>query len=224
MKSTVRTAVAAVALRGTTQRRLLREEGRRHTRFVQRTKWTLPAIAAALLLLVGVWPEFGSVFQRMRFGGAHIDLSEARKLRMVNPRYTGTDRQGRPYYLTAAAATQVPHSNDLVTLDAPKADLTTGSGNWVEISGDAGTYQTQPQLLDLHGNVLLYQDRGNEFHTDSARIDVLHGTAQGNDAVTGQGPFGHVKAQGFTIYNHGDIVVFNGKTNLTLLPRAKDIE
>jgi lipopolysaccharide export system protein LptC len=223
MKSPVRSAVAAVALRGTAQRRLPREEGRRHTRFVQRTKWTLPAIAAALLLLVAVWPEFGSVFQRMRLAG-HIDLSDARKLRMVNPRYTGTDRQGRPYYLTAAAATQVPHSDDLVTLDAPKADLTTASGNWVEISGDAGAYQTQPQLLDLFGNVVLYQDRGNEFHTDSARIDVLHGTAQGKDAITGQGPFGHVTAQGFTIYNHGDIIVFSGKTDLTLAPHPKDAE
>ncbi len=87
-------------------------------------------------------PSSNSVFQHVRFGAARIDLSEARRLRMVNPRYSGIDRESRPYVLTADAATQVPRSDDLVTLDGPKADLTTKSGNWVEISGDTGTYQT----------------------------------------------------------------------------------
>jgi lipopolysaccharide export system protein LptC len=215
---------SAVALRTNLRRRLRRDDGRSHSRFVQRTKWTLPALAIALLLLVAMWPELDSVVQHVRFGASRIDLSEARRLRMVNPRYTGIDRESRPYVLTADTATQVPRSDDLVTLDAPKADLTTKSGNWVEISGDTGTYQTQPQLLDLYGNVELYQDRGNEFHTDSARIDILSGTAESHDPISGQGPFGHVTAEGFTMYNRGDVIVFNGKTNLILLPRPKDVE
>jgi lipopolysaccharide export system protein LptC len=79
-------------------------------------------------------------------------------------------------------------------------------------------------LLDLYGDVLLYQDRGNEFHTDSARIDMLNGTAEGHDAVSGQGPFGHVTAEGFALHNRGDVIIFTGKTHLTLLPRPKDAE
>jgi lipopolysaccharide export system protein LptC len=71
---------------------------------------------------------------------------------------------------------------------------------------------------------LLYQDRGNEFHTDSAHIDILNGTAEGHEAIAGSGPFGHITAQGFTMYNRGDVIVFSGKTNLVLLPRPKGIE
>lgn len=215
---------SAVALHMTLRRRLRVDDGRSHTRFVQRTKWTLPGLAVGLLLLVAIWPELNSAFQHVRFGIPRIDLSEARRLRMVNPRYTGIDRNSRPYVLTADAATQVPRSDDLITLDAPKADLTTKSGNWVQISGDTGAYQSQPQLLDLYGDVLLYQDRGNEFHTDSARIDMLNGTAEGHDAVSGQGPFGHVTAEGFSLHNRGDVIIFTGKTHLTLLPRPKDAE
>lgn len=215
---------SAVALHLTLRRRLRPDDGRSHTRFVQRTKWTLPALAIGLLLLVAIWPQLNSVFQHVRFGVPRIDLSEALRLRMVNPRYSGIDRDSRPYILTAKAATQVPRSDDLITLDGPKADMTTRSGNWVEISSDAGTYQSQPQLLDLYGNVELYQDRGNEFHTDSARIDILNGTAEGRDSISGQGPFGHVTAEGFTMYNRGDVIVFNGKTDLILLPRPKDVE
>jgi lipopolysaccharide export system protein LptC len=215
---------SAITLRTNLRRRLRLDDGRNHSRFVHRTKWTLPAIAMALLLLVAIWPQLQSLFDHVRFGLPRIDLSEARRLRMVQPRYSGIDRQNRPYILTADAATQVPHSDGLVTLDLPKADLTTESGNWVQISGDTGTYQMQPQLLDLFGNVQLYQDRGNEFHTDSAHIDIVNGTARGQDPVDGQGPFGHVTAQGFTMYNRGDVIVFTGKTNITLLPRPKDVE
>jgi len=213
---------SAVALRINLRRRFRLDDGRTHSRFVHRTKWTLPGLAVALLLLVAAWPQLQSIFEHVRFGLPRIDLSEARKLRMVQPRYSGIDRENRPYVLTADAATQIPRSDDLISLDGPKADLTTNSGSWVEISGDAGTYQTQPQLLDLYGNVLLYQDHGNEFHTDSARIDVANGAAEGHDPIDGQGPFGHVKAQGFKMFNRGDVIVFTGKTYLTLLPRAKD--
>ena len=215
---------SAVALRTNLRRRFRLDQGRNHSRFVQRTKWTLPALAMALLLLVAVWPQLESLFAHVRFGLPRIDLSEARRLRMVQPRYSGLDRENRPYILTADAATQVPRSDGLVTLDGPKADLTTNSGNWVQISGDAGTYDTQPQLLELYGNVELYQDRGNEFHTDSAHIDIANGTAEGHERVDGQGPFGHVIAEGFTMYNRGDVIIFTGKTNLTLLPRPRDVE
>jgi lipopolysaccharide export system protein LptC len=213
---------SAVALRTTLRRRLRLDDGRSHSRFVQRTKWTLPALAVALLMLVAIWPQLQHLFEHVRFGLPRIDLTEARKLRMVQPRYSGIDRDNRPYVLTAEAAVQVPRSDGIVTLDGPKADMTTNSGNWLEISGDSGTYQTQPQLLDLYGNVQLYQDRGNEFHTDSAHIDVLSGTAEGHDAIEGQGPFGHIVAEGFSMYNRGDVIIFTGKTKLTLMPRPKD--
>jgi lipopolysaccharide export system protein LptC len=215
----------AMALRMTLRRRLKLGDSRSHSRLVQRTKWTLPAIAVALLLLIAAWPQLQAAFEHVRLGLPHIDINEARRLRMVAPRYSGIDRQNRPFTLTAEAANQArPNSDDLVSLDGPRADMTTTSGNWIELSGAAGTYQPQPQLLDLFGNVELYQDRGNEFHTDTARIDILNGTAEGHDPIDGHGPFGNVTAEGFNMYNRGDVIVFTGKTNLNLLPRAKGAE
>ncbi len=215
---------SAAALHVTLRRHFNLNNGRNHSRFVQRAKRTLPALAVALLLLVAAWPQLDAIFERVRLKVPHIDLSEARKLRMVQPHYSGIDKESRPYVLTAESATQVSRANDLVTLDGPKADMTTTSGNWVQVTGDTGTYQTEPQLLDLYGNVQLYQDRGNEFHTDSARIDIPNGTAESHDPVEGQGPFGHVTAEGFHMYNRGNVIVFDGKTNLILLPRPKDVE
>lgn len=214
----------AMALRLSLRRHLRYGDTRSHSRFVQRTKWILPALAISLLLLVGTWPEIKATIDRLHFTVPRIDLSEARNLRMVDPRYTGIDKDNRPYVLTASTATQASSSDDIISLAAPKADMTTNSGNWVEVTGYTGTYQPQPQLLDLYGDVELYEDRGNEFHTDSARLDIANGTAAGDEPVTGQGPFGHVTAEGFTMHDRGAVIDFTGKTNLTLLPRAKDAE
>jgi lipopolysaccharide export system protein LptC len=213
-----------MALRMTLRRRLRFGDTRSHSRFVQRSKWVLPTLAVTLLMMVAIWPQLQATFERVRFKLPRIDLTEARKLRMVQPRYSGLDKESRPYVLTAETATQISRTDDIVSLDGPKADMTTNSGNWVEVTSYAGTYQPQPQVLDLYGNVELYQDRGNEFHTDSARVDMMNGTAQGDEPVTGQGPFGHVTADGFTMFNRGETIVFNGKTNLSLLPHAKDAE
>jgi lipopolysaccharide export system protein LptC len=218
-----RHAESSVALRATL-RRLRFGDSRSHSRFVQRSKWILPSLAVTLLLLVGTWQQIKSAIDHLHFSVPRIDINEARNLRMVDPRYTGIDRENRPYVLTASSATQASGSDDIVSLTAPRADMTTNSGNWVQVTGYTGTYQPQPQLLDLYGDVELYQDRGNEFHTDSARIDIANGTAQGDQAVTGQGPFGHVTAEGFTMHDRGEVISFTGKTNLTLLPRPKDAE
>ena len=215
---------STVALRDSLRRHLGLGDTRSHSRFVQRSKWILPGLAVGLLLLVVTWPQLKSVIDRLHFTLPRIDLSDARNLRMLEPRYTGIDRDNRPYVLTASSATQVSGSDDIVSLNAPKADMTTNSGNWVEVTSYTGTFQPQPQLLDLYGDVELYQDRGNEFHTDSARVDVANGTATSDQPVTGQGPFGHVTAEGFTMLDRGAVIQFTGKTNLVLLPRPKDAE
>jgi lipopolysaccharide export system protein LptC len=215
---------STVALRASLRRHLRFGDTRSHSRFVQRSKWILPSLAVSLLLLVATWPQLKSAIDHLHFILPRIDLSEARNLRMLEPRYSGIDRDSRPYVLTATSATQASGSDDIISLEAPKADMTTNSESWVQVTSYTGTYQPQPQLLDLYGAVELYQDRGNEFHTDSARVDMGNGTATSDQPVTGQGPFGHVTAEGFTMLDRGAVIQFTGKTNLVLLPRPKDAE
>jgi lipopolysaccharide export system protein LptC len=119
-------------------------------------------------------------------------------------------------------AHQNPKADGLVSLDSPKADMTTASGNWAELSAYTGVYQPQSQLLDLFGNVALFQDRGNEFHSDSAHIDMATGAAEGHEKVEGQGPFGHVTADGYRILDRGDTIIFTGHATLELLPHRKE--
>jgi len=204
-------------------RRLLwLEMGRslRYSQFVARAKFVLPLTAGALIVSVAAWPSLQSGFQRLRTAMPRLDASQMHDLRMVNPRYTGLDRDNRPYTITADAArqsgTNTRNADDLVALEGPKADILTREGAWVVVAGNTGVYQPGAQLLDLFGNVTLLHDKGYRFKTDSARVDVNAGTAEGHEPVSGDGTSGTVHSAGFKILQKGDVVVFTGKSTLVM--------
>jgi lipopolysaccharide export system protein LptC len=188
--------------------------GNRYSRRVAMMKLALPAIGIGLLLMVTIWPRVAPLFDRLRF--AAIDLKEARELRMINPRYAGTDRSGHPFVVTAAVGRQVPARNDLMALDQPRADLKSHSGATIVVTADSGVYQSQTQFLDMFGNVTLTHENGTKIVTNSARLDVANNAAEGHDPIEGHGPSGDIKAQGFQALDKGDIVIFTGKSDLWL--------
>jgi lipopolysaccharide export system protein LptC len=196
--------------------------GRGYTRFVSWMKLVLPGVAVALLLLVAAWPRLAAQVERLGAGLAKLDLNEARDLRMVNAHFSGLDKLNRPYTVTAQVARQMPSKDDLVSLEGPKADITLQSGAWVAVNSDTGIYQQQQQVLDLFGQVHVFHDTGIEFTTDSARVNLDQGTAEGTEAVTGQGVFGELDAQGFQLLDRGQRVIFTGKSRLLLVQQPGD--
>lgn len=192
----------------------------RYSRRVALLKRVLPAIGLALLLLITIWPRLAPLWERMRLSFPAIDLRDARELRMLNPRYLGTDRLNRPFVVTAAVAHQVPDRQDLMSLEAPRADMKTHGGSDIVVTAATGMYQSPTQLLDAFGDVTLVHENGTRFVTDRARLDIAHNAAQGDDPIEGHGPSGDVKAQGFRIFDKGDTVLFTGRSDM-LLKSAK---
>jgi lipopolysaccharide export system protein LptC len=200
----------------TARRSIARQPGIGYSRFVAALKLLLPAIAIGLLLLIGVWPHLQAGLDRVRLMLPRIDRGEARDLRMVNARYTGVDREGRPYTVTADVARQPPRQSDLVSLEGPKADIALRNGTWIAVNADTGVYHAPKQMLDLSGAVTLYYDKGMELTTDSARVNLDAGTAEGHDKVAGHGVYGEIESEGFRVLGHGDDVIFTGHATLRL--------
>jgi lipopolysaccharide export system protein LptC len=190
-----------------------------HSRFVSAAKRFLPMVAVGLLALVVLWPRLDMGLRHLR-GVPRVDPRLAHDLRMLRAHYSGLDRNNRPYVITAHAAQQLS-DDDPIALQGPKADLTSAHGGWVEVSSNTGTFQRRTQILHLFGDVSIYVDRGDEFHTATARVDLAHNGAESTDPVTGQGPFGHITSQGIRILDRGATIIFTGHANLDLLPRAK---
>jgi lipopolysaccharide export system protein LptC len=201
-------------------RRNLLEGGQtvRYSRFVGRAKLILPSVAGALILAVAIWPYLPMSLEKLKPFFLKLDIAQLRDQKMINPRYTGLDKDRRPFSVTADAGRQNGTDGDdnLVALDGPKADILTKEGAWVVVTGDTGIYQAQTHFLDLFGHVTLFHDKGYEFKTSSARVDLDSSTAEGHEPITGDGPSGTVSGEGFRVLQKGDIVIFTGKNHLVL--------
>src|SRR5690348_4371609 len=164
----------------------------RHSRRVALLKHGLPVIGGILLALVIGWPRLGPLLENAGLGIPLIDLREARELRMLNPRYAGTDRLNRPYVVTSQIGRQVPNRDDLLSLEGPRAEMMMHAGALVVMTAATAIYQPQAQLLDLFDDVTLVHQNGTRFLTKSAHVDVAANTAEGHDPVSGHGPSGDV--------------------------------
>ena len=187
-----------------------------HSRLVGVLKLTFPLIAGALVLLVAVWPHMMQRDERFRLGVTNISIEEATTVRMIKPRFTGIDGANRPYVVTADDAVQQAGDASVVDLLRPKGDITLVNGSWVALTADRGNYYKELKVLDAHGQVNVFHDSGYEFRTQTARFDMTTASAEGNDRVDGQGPFGTLMAEGFRITNRGAVVHFLGKSRMVI--------
>ena len=192
-----------------------------YSRFVTLMKICLPASALALAGLVVLWPQIQVSDKEFRPNVASADPQDADNLRMVNARFAGVNKKTLPYTVTAPLAVQDSPEADEIELTNPKTDITLKDGSWLAITADRGRYFQSRQTLDLFGMVNLFHDSGYEFQSTRAHIDLVAGTAEGDQPVTGQGPFGELTAEGFRISDKGKTIHFTGTAKLVIYPRDK---
>ncbi len=199
----------------------LQREAARHARFVAGLKIGLPLAAAALIAVLVAWPYLTARVSGLRLSFAEVEETADGKITMTNARYLGTDREGQPFTITADSAVQNPDDPDSIELERLAGDVTLNDGTWVTLSADGGVYRQDARVLELAGHVSLYADSGYELRTEAVHIDLNRRLAAGDGLVEGQGPLGHVSAQGFRVGEGGERLEFLGPVRLTLYPRAE---
>ncbi len=190
--------------------------------FVGFMRYLLPVVALILLGLVVAWPLMTG-----REEGFRISFSEDAEidgtLKMVKARYMGTDARNRPFTVTAKQASQPDGDSPIVHLRAIEADIFVdpARSEWLAVTADEGLYQRDARLLDLAGDVAVYSDSGHEFRTTAAHVDLPAGTAEGDQPVSGQGPYGLLDANSFTLKDRGQVMTFVGRVHMTVFPDAR---
>ncbi len=195
--------------------------GNHYSIFVGFMKVLLPAVAVALILLMFAWPKFVLDDNRFRLNISELGPEQAESLTMLNARFEGVDAENRPYMLTADMATQSDREKDRIDLELPKADITLQDGAWLALTARQGLYRRERQVLDLIGSVSLFHDQGFQLLTESAQVDLEHGTASGNQPVQGQGETGLTEAEGFRVYDRGARILFTGKSRMVIYPSTE---
>ena len=194
--------------------------GARYSRFVGLMKFFLPVAAAALAVLVVIWPETDDRNAGFRIGYTARGLDDTEAPGMVNARYVGTDAANRPFVVTADSATAEPDNPDRIRLVALQADITLEDDRWVTVIADTGVYDRVAQTLALGDAVSLYSDDGFELHAGSALVDLEAGSATSDDPVHAQGPLGALTSDRFRVESAGRRLHFIGAVRATIDPGA----
>lgn len=184
----------------------------RYSRFVALMRWTLPAAAGLMLLLLFVWPnQLGDV--------RNLPQDSTGQREMTNLRYQGLNAKGEPMVVTASKAVQMGSLEEVVDLADVSARLERMGGGWASLQSQTGRYDQKSNRVTLTGQVRLRDHEGYDVLTDRAEIDLNHpAQAWGESPVTGRGPRGSINANGFRLSDEGKTVMFTGRSRL-VLPR-----
>jgi lipopolysaccharide export system protein LptC len=175
-------------------------------------KLLLPATALAIVALTFAWPQLLPDQREIRIGDVKMTGVNVDGLVMENPRFIGTDAEQRPYQIAALSASQRGKTDQLVYLEEPKADILMHNSGWVAMTARAGIYDKKAETVDLSGGVTLFYDRGYQFVTESARLDMGGGTAEGRQPVIGHGEGGSIESEGFQMFDRGTRIIFTGRS------------
>ncbi|WP_165188259.1 LPS export ABC transporter periplasmic protein LptC [Caulobacter soli] len=143
----------------------------------------------------------------------------AAPLRMDNPRFTGTLKDGRAFLITATSATRDLNNADQVFLKNPQLTRGYGSEAPTHVISKDGAYQEEKGSLLLTGDVKVDNGQGYQFASQKALIDTHTGDLVGGAAVEGAGPNnGAVRADDYSVSDKGDRVLFKGRVRTRLTP------
>ena len=182
---------------------------RARSRLIHFLRRALPAAIVAILVLMVGWIVVRGVLIRIS------DLRSAASglIHMSNAHFYGRDGQGRAYVLGANEASRDDFDPQRIWLDAPLLALDAGDPQERHISADHGVYRSDTHILNLTGRVSLRDPAGDNLTTDSAIVDTAHGSIFGQGRVTGYGPMGTITAEGFSVFDQGQRVVFRGEVH-----------
>ncbi|MCH8489968.1 MAG: hypothetical protein LAT81_08580 [Oceanicaulis sp.] len=141
--------------------------------------------------------------------------------RITNPRFTGRDRGGTPFVVTAdAAVRRLGGITPLTDLERPALDYA-----WIEGMREAsqalaetGVFDEAGQMLTLRTDVRFATPAGYRFVAPSARISLRDGTVSGDEGVSGEAPWGAVRADAFEVQDGGNRVILTGDIRTRIHP------
>ena len=190
------------------------ERRRRRLVWVKFLRRTLPV--AALVALVSVVGQVA--WRSLQASAPSAPVAAESTVRMVNPQFTGSGRDGSKYLLTAQSGVRDPKDNARILLEKPTVSVTQAGGAATHTVSNRGVFREDNQSLSLEGDVKVEEAGGFHFIANNAVIDTSTGKVVGGN-VQGQGPTGAVQSGSYSVTDKGERMVFKGGVRSQLKPR-----
>ena len=181
----------------------------RYTRFVLYSKRLLLVVAGILTVALISFPLLTKDRAGLRVSFVDSKTAAENKAAspvMDDPEYRGQGASGQQYKMTGKTATQATPT--LVIIDHAEGQELMTNGKWYQLSADRADYQQDKKIVDLYGNVTLYDMNGTTFVTEHATVEMQPMHIWGTDTITGTGNMGNIVASAFEIEDNGDHIIF----------------
>lgn len=188
----------------------------RYSRIVKLTKIAFPAIAALLIGMLVIYPSLQKDTKDFKLDITLPKKGELEKLHITNTTFYITDKNNKVSNFTASNIDETTPGSKIIKLTLPEGIIPQDNERWFTVKAPLGFFDQNNNLLELQQNVELFYNEGMNISTSSAFFDFNTRKGYGNDLVSGQGFLGDFKSQGFEINNKENILILNGRTEITI--------
>lgn len=191
----------------------------KHARAVKRTKLLLPCIAAAILGLLIVYPKIKQDLKSVGIDITKPKIGELEKLHIENTVFNITDDKNQVHNFTAKNVDETEAGSKLIKLIQPRGNLPLDAKTWVDAESPTGFYNQNTKVLKLTDNAEMFYSEG--MNMEMFEVDYDFGKAYGysESKVKGDGVFGKVSADGMEFFYDTSVLIFKGKTDITIYKR-----
>ena len=176
----------------------------------------LPALVGAVVAAMLIAPlsprgEVSFILDRNK-----VAVSEDR-LRVDNAMYRGSDKQGRPFSLSAGDAVQASAQVPIVRLQDLTARMLFAEGPAV-LSAPAGRYDIDQQKVMIDGTVSFVAADGYRLTARGVSVSLPDRSLLGQGQVEGTVPAGNFRADGISADLDARTVTLEGNARLRMVP------
>jgi lipopolysaccharide export system protein LptC len=188
---------------------------RRHSRFVRLLRFGIPVAVIGLIGLqwLAAWFNPFATLAGVEIGDIVISRSQ---VAMDRPRMSGFTRDGRSYALNAATATQDLRRPQFIELKGIIGKVEMSDGDVVNITADAGVYDTKAETVVLRQNVRVITSDGTHVRMEEALVDARNGRVLSERAVEIVSERSRLNAKQMDLQQGGDVVTFRGGVTMDL--------
>jgi lipopolysaccharide export system protein LptC len=210
------------ASRRTDVDRAVRKAGR-HSILVRIVRIVLPVGVVVGLTMLVLFTYFApmQMFDKLPSVSGKLAV-QGSKITMELPRIAGFTRDSRAYELNAETAVQDITKPDIVELQNLRAKMEMQDKDVVQVTANAGTYNTKADRIVLRDQVVVTSQQGYKALLREAAVEMKKGNVVSELPVEITLPNGTLKANRMEITDSGEVIRFERGVVLDLDGQKKE--
>jgi len=192
---------------------------RQHKRKTRTVKIVFPAIAAALIGLLAVFPSLKE-HTELSLSVEKPTQNEIEKLHAENTVMHVTDKSNRVNTFTAESIDEIKTGSQIFKIKNPRGKIPTSDVQTINISAPTGYYNRNRKIFSLRKNVDIQYSDGMTAKTTEAFYDSKTSRIYSDSPLSADGKYGSLQTQGFEYFTDSEQAVLKGKTDIHVSAEA----